>query len=49
MEGIWVINGTTIGILNDDDFAVTGTDVLNQKILPGTSDIDQNTLYITNF
>ncbi|MCD8410567.1 esterase-like activity of phytase family protein [Tenacibaculum finnmarkense] len=49
MEGIWLINGTTIGILNDDDFAVTGTDVLNQKILPGTDKVDQNTLYITNF
>ncbi|WP_343329825.1 esterase-like activity of phytase family protein [Polaribacter staleyi] len=49
MEGIWLIDDNTIGILNDDDFAVTGTDKLNQKILPGTNNIDQNTLYITNF
>jgi len=49
MEGIWLINETTIGILNDDDFAVTGTDNLDQKILPGTNDIDQNKLYIIHF
>ncbi len=49
MEGIWLINGTTLGILNDDDFAVTGTDILSQKILPKTTNVDQNTLYIVDY
>ncbi|WP_233897434.1 esterase-like activity of phytase family protein [Tenacibaculum piscium] len=52
LEGIWLINPTTIGVLNDDDFAVTGTDKLNQKYLPSNKtkkDIDGNTLYIVNF
>lgn len=52
MEGIWLINKNTIGILNDDDFAVTGTDELKQKFLPSTKDvqvIDRNTLYVVKF
>lgn len=52
LEGIWLINNNTIGVLNDDDFAVTGTDKLNQKYLPSNKtekDIDSNTLYIVNF
>ena len=47
MEGIWQINDTTLGILNDDDFAVSaekGTVI--QKILPGAGTIDGNTLYV---
>ncbi len=47
MEGIWLINDTTLGILNDDDFAVSvKDDEVIQKILPGAGTIDQNTLYI---
>ncbi|CAM1335113.1 esterase-like activity of phytase family protein [Tenacibaculum aestuariivivum] len=52
LEGIWLIDKSTIGVLNDDDFAVTGTDELNQKYLPSNKtekDIDGNTLYIVNF
>jgi len=47
LEGIWYISDTKIGVINDDDFGVTakGPEII-QKILPGTSDIDQNTLYI---
>lgn len=48
LEGLWVIDATTVGILNDDDFAVTpqGDDVV-QKILPGTAnEIDGDVLYI---
>ncbi|MCK0189135.1 esterase-like activity of phytase family protein [Arenibacter sp. F20364] len=49
MEGIWLIDENRIGIVNDDDFAVSGTDAINQKILPGSTDIDQNTLYIVHY
>lgn len=47
MEGIWLISDTTIGILNDDDFAVSVKDgEVIQKILPGAGTVDGNTLYI---
>ncbi len=52
LEGIWLINSNTLGILNDDDFAVsTGENSsVIQKILPGTTDrVDANTLYIVNY
>ena len=47
LEGIWLINDTTIGVLNDDDFGVwpKGAEVV-QKILPGTQQVDADTLYI---
>ncbi|MFO7595613.1 MAG: esterase-like activity of phytase family protein, partial [Desulfocurvibacter africanus] len=46
MEGLWVIDGTTLGVLNDDDFGLWATDgKLHQKYLDDTT-IDGNTLYI---
>ena len=47
LEGIVYINNRTIAVLNDDDFAVSvEKGEVIQKILPGTSDIDGNRLYI---
>lgn len=48
MEGLWLINNSTLGVLNDDDFAVTATDgILEQKYLDtNKSVIDSNVLYI---
>ena len=47
LEGLWLINKNTIGVLNDDDFGVesSGSEVI-QKILPGTKHVDTNTLYL---
>ncbi len=47
LEGLWVIDATTVGVINDDDFAVwpDGENVV-QKILPGTGETDANTLYL---
>ncbi len=48
MEGLWVINNHTLGVLNDDDFAIWSTKGrLHQKYLDGST-IDRNTLYIVN-
>ncbi|MDO6736644.1 esterase-like activity of phytase family protein [Wenyingzhuangia sp. 2_MG-2023] len=54
LEGIWLINDSTIGVINDDDFAVwTGENsATTQKYISGTEtteNIDGNTLYIVNF
>ena len=48
LEGIWLINDSTIGVLNDDDFATWASGgVLEQKYLDaGQADIDSNRLYI---
>ncbi|MDC7126070.1 MAG: esterase-like activity of phytase family protein [Spirochaetales bacterium] len=47
MEGIWIIDNNTLGILNDDDFAVSVKDgEVVQKILPGADVVDSNKLYI---
>ncbi|WP_426369825.1 esterase-like activity of phytase family protein [Pseudocolwellia sp. HL-MZ7] len=48
LEGLWLINDTTIGVLNDDDFATWATNgVLEQKYLDaGQTVIDGNRLYI---
>ncbi|GAA6134197.1 hypothetical protein NBRC116188_09860 [Oceaniserpentilla sp. 4NH20-0058] len=48
LEGMWLINDSTIGVLNDDDFATWATaGVLEQKYLDaGKTDIDSNRLYI---
>jgi len=50
MEGLWVIDANTIGILNDDDFATWSTDgVLEQKYINADkTKVDANTLYIVN-
>ncbi|PLY04225.1 MAG: hypothetical protein C0622_03190 [Desulfuromonas sp.] len=47
LEGLWIIDAQTVGVLNDDDFAVwpKGDEVV-QKILPGVDETDANTLYI---
>lgn len=53
LEGIWLINGNTLGVLNDDDFAVwsDATKKIRQKTLSPTNGtvIDGNRLYIVNF
>lgn len=54
LEGIWLINDSTIGVINDDDFAVwTGDNSATiQKYISKTEteeNIDGNTLYIVNF
>ncbi|NJB81297.1 esterase-like activity of phytase family protein [Wenyingzhuangia aestuarii] len=54
LEGIWLINSNTIGVINDDDFAVwTGDNSATiQKYISNTESqetIDANTLYIVNF
>ncbi|WP_233267437.1 esterase-like activity of phytase family protein [Paraglaciecola sp. L3A3] len=48
LEGLWLINDSTIGVINDDDFATWSTGgVLEQKYLDaGFTNIDGNTLYI---
>ncbi|WP_416307845.1 esterase-like activity of phytase family protein [Neptunicella sp. SCSIO 80796] len=48
MEGLWLIDSSHIGVLNDDDFATWSTDgELEQKYLDaGLNRVDQNTLYI---
>ncbi|MDN4501156.1 esterase-like activity of phytase family protein [Alteromonadaceae bacterium BrNp21-10] len=48
LEGLWLINDSTIGVINDDDFATWSTGgVLEQKYLDaGYTNIDGNTLYI---
>jgi hypothetical protein len=50
MEGLWVIDSNTLGILNDDDFATWSTDgVLEQKYINAEkTQIDGNMLYIVN-
>lgn len=47
MEGLWVIDANTIGIINDDDFAIEpdGKGNVRQKILY-TGKVDANTLYV---
>ncbi|NOU51245.1 esterase-like activity of phytase family protein [Pseudoalteromonas sp. JBTF-M23] len=50
MEGLWLIDNTRLGIINDDDFATWSTGgVLEQKYLDDAkSIIDGNTLYIVS-
>jgi hypothetical protein len=47
MEGLWVIDATTVGIINDDDFAIEpdGQGGVRQKVLH-TGKVDANTLYV---
>ncbi|MBU2952706.1 esterase-like activity of phytase family protein [Marinobacter sp. F3R08] len=48
MEGLWVIDDSHLGVLNDDDFATWSTDgELEQKMLD-TNTIDGNRLFIIN-
>lgn len=48
LEGLWLIYDSTIGVLNDDDFATWASGgVLEQKYLDaGQTVIDGNRLYI---
>jgi len=48
LEGMWLINDNTIGVLNDDDFATwASSGILEQKYLDaGQTMIDGNRLYI---
>ena len=48
MESLWVIDSSTLGVLNDDDFATWSTGgVLEQKYLDAAKTvIDANTLYV---
>ncbi|MBD1584303.1 esterase-like activity of phytase family protein [Pseudoalteromonas sp. S16_S37] len=50
MEGLWLIDNTRLGVINDDDFATWSTGgVLEQKYLDDAKSIvDGNTLYIIN-
>lgn len=47
MEGVWVIDATTVGILNDNDFALEpdGVGGVKQKIL-STGEVDTNILHL---
>ncbi|WP_321277403.1 esterase-like activity of phytase family protein [Thiomicrorhabdus indica] len=48
MEGLWLIDDSTLGVINDDDFATWSTGgELEQKMLTD-SEIDGNRLYIVN-
>ncbi|RKR15293.1 hypothetical protein CLV91_1376 [Maribacter vaceletii] len=49
LEGIWLIDSNTLGCINDDDFAVSDIDgdgTIDQKILPGTEEVDASSLYL---
>ncbi|PQA52228.1 phytase esterase-like protein, partial [Amnimonas aquatica] len=50
MEGLWVINSSTLGVINDDDFALWVNPVtfaLQQKYLDSANTVfDGNTLYV---
>ena len=48
MEGLWLIDANTLGVLNDDDFATWSTDgVLEQKYIDAEkTQVDANKLYI---
>ncbi|CAH9065995.1 hypothetical protein PSECIP111951_03480 [Pseudoalteromonas holothuriae] len=50
MEGLWLIDNTRLGVINDDDFATwSSSGVLEQKYLDNNqSVIDGNALYIIN-
>ncbi|MPR35109.1 esterase-like activity of phytase family protein [Salmonirosea aquatica] len=53
LEGMWLIDGSTLGVINDDDFAVWSDPILKikQKTLSPTKGtvIDGNRLYIVKF
>lgn len=47
LEGLWLIDDSTIAVLNDDDFAIgVANDQIIQKILPATGDVDGNVLRV---
>ncbi len=48
LEGLWLIDATHLGIVNDDDFAVIPNDSgeIVQKVLPGGTAVDTSTLHV---
>ena len=47
LEGFWLIDEQTLGVLNDDDFAIREVDgSVEQKILPGGGQVDTSSLYL---
>ncbi|TJY64999.1 esterase-like activity of phytase family protein [Sinimarinibacterium sp. CAU 1509] len=48
LEGLWLIDATHLGIVNDDDFAVIPDESgeIVQKVLPGSNAVDASTLYV---
>lgn len=46
-EGLAMIAGDTIAVLNDDDFGIASDDRggIRQKFLPGTQDVDRSTVW----
>ncbi|AGW13281.1 esterase-like activity of phytase family protein [Megalodesulfovibrio gigas] len=46
LEGLWVVDDNTVAVINDDDFALWGSDKgMEQKIL-SNGQLDGNTLYV---
>ncbi len=47
LEGLWIRSAWDIGVINDDDFAVTadGQGIVTPKVLNATQKVDANTLY----
>jgi len=50
MEGIWLIDGTRLGLLNDDDFGLwKNAQGLEQKYLDlNYTHLDRSTLYVVD-
>lgn len=53
MEGLWLIGGSRLGILNDDDFAMVNVNSISNPIVQkyldaGKSRIDASTLYVVD-
>jgi hypothetical protein len=49
MEGLWLINRQTLGIVNDDDMGLWTTNGLEQKYLDNVRmRVDTPTLYIAD-
>lgn len=47
IEGLWVIDSTHLGVLNDDDYGFSDDDGIQQKYLDlEKTIIDSNTLYV---
>ncbi len=47
LEGLWILDSSTIAVANDNDFAINvENNQLVQKILPGTTSIDDDVIYV---
>lgn len=50
LEGLWLLDEHTICVANDNDFALIEKDnKLNQKILPGTNNPEDDVVYSVKF